>query len=286
MTTLNLDDVKQLSVEQYAKVHEKAVSHVLRLIGDKPLRDQYKRDHEPIWGFMEALMVFVFLAAAIVSTTHILNFIGSEAARSFNQNGHVPDTISLSARGFNTANQFGYVILAEFAMLLFGTGAINERRKFIKVMFALLALGSTAFVIIANLESGIDWYIAILPPAFTIGLSPFLDRQLIKTLKRRRAVTVAHQEALGKWEVLTDKPEQHTQFLPTLRLMVWEKLVSLKSNAEYKRAPAQFRQRVADREILKAQIFSAPLLKAAALEVVETDAPLVIHNPKVPDLVN
>ena len=286
MTTLNLEDVKQLSVEQYAKVHEKAVSHVLRLIGDKPLRDQYKRDHEPIWGFMEWLMVFVFLAAAIISTTHILQYIGGEAARSFAENGNTPNTVEIPANWFNGINQTMYVVLAEFAMLLFGTGALYEKRLFIRFMFGVLALGATVFVIIANLESGIQWYIAILPPAFTIGLSPFLDRKLIKTLKRRRAVTIAHQEALSKWEVLTETPEQHTQFLPTLRLMVWEKLVSLKANAEYRKAPAQLRQRAADREIMKAQIFSAPLLKAAALEVVETDAPLVIHNPKIQDLVN
>jgi hypothetical protein len=98
------------------------------------------------------------------------------------------------------------------------------------VMYAL-AVSSALFVVWANLQSGLVWYLSILIPSITIGVSMVYEHWFVASIKEERRVRSAYQTALNAYQTAMTNPTQHPDYIPYLRQGVFEMLLTEQSGA-------------------------------------------------------
>lgn len=255
----DLHALKELTGQQYDAAKARAVERVQARLGQKPTREQFKRDLGPLWTALDVLAAVVFIAALAVSSAHIINHMSSLAAASFTTLEQAPAGIVISQNEYTLIHQLGMIALAEASMLLFMTmhGMSAERRagrtgwaRWFSLPL-LLALAAGLFVFVANWQSNIGILESIMPPVFTIGLGVHLERLIVESLRRRDDVTRRYLEALAVWERAQEDLSTHPDFAPTFAAELWEKLVSLKANQDFKDAPAAFKRLAVQREMAR-----------------------------------
>lgn len=244
-------DMKQMNNDQYDRAKASAVERIKKRLGDRPTRAQFNRELGPLWTVLDALALVVFAAALFVSSTHIIKHMGALSAASYAQFADtVTDGTRVSAAVYANVHQWGYILMSEASMLLFMIlfAMLKGWRRWV---FFSLAMVATVFVIVANWQSGIGALESIMVPAFTLGIGLHLERLIVRGLRRRHDVTTKYLDALGKWEVGTNEPENHPDYLPTLKQEIWETLTKLKANREYADAPSAVKNAAVAREMAR-----------------------------------
>lgn len=244
-----LSTLKELTGQQYDAAKARAVERVQARIGDKPTRKQYRRDYAPLWGLLDILALLIFLAALAISSLHILAYSGQQATASYTASSAATITgLQVDSHTYGVVHQIGFILLAEAAMLLFFV-LFRTRQRLEKWLALGLALLAMVFVIVANLSSGLNIFLSILAPAFTIGIGFRLEALVAENLRRNADIDRRYLEALTVWERAQDDLTTHPEYLPLLANEIWSKLVGLRSNAAFADAPASFKRAAVQREM-------------------------------------
>ena len=161
-----LQAIRPLTAQQREAARQAAIGLIKQRNGDRPTRAQFMREHGRAWDVLDLLAVIIFLAALAVSSVHI-----------FQHMAHIVGPVELVAGGIEISSgawvalhQIGYLALSESAMILFIVMARTTRVKWLMGVFYALSMLSAAFVVVANLSSGIGLFESLLPPLFTIGI--------------------------------------------------------------------------------------------------------------------
>lgn len=246
---MNVNDLKELTAQQYDACKARAVERVQQRIGAKPTRKQYSREYAPLFGALDILAAVIFLAALAVSSLHILKYSGNQATTSYSATAAQKIVgITVDQHTYGVIHQIGFILLAEAAMLLFFV-LFRTRQGFERWSSFVLALLAMIFVMVANLSSGLNPFLSILAPAFTIGIGFRLEHLTAESLRRNADVDKRYTEALTTYERAQDDITTHPEYRPLLVAEVWSKLVSLKANASFADAPAAFRHAAVRREM-------------------------------------
>lgn len=141
------------------------------------------------------------------------------------------------------------ILLAEASMLLFmvmhGMNSIahSSRSRWLRPISLplVLALVAAVFVFVANWQSGIGLLESLMPPVFTVGIGVHLERLIVNGLQKRNEIDARYFHALAVYEQASLDPAKHPDYIPFLRQEIWEKLVSLPSNRDFRNAPPSFK---------------------------------------------
>lgn len=248
---LELADLKELTTSQLDMARTAALARVAGRIGDKPVRKSYRREYGPLWTALDLLALVIFAAALAISSVHILAYSGHEAAASFDRVQQQPMLgLPLDAALYGLVHQLGFILLAEAAMLLFFV-LYRTRHGFERWLSLALAVAAMAFVVVANLASGLNVFLALLAPAFTIGIGFRLEALIAENLRRNREIDQRYRAALDVWETASQDATRHPDYRPLLAQEIWQKLAGLKANAPFVEAPAHFKRAAVQRELAK-----------------------------------
>lgn len=245
---MNINDLKQLSTEQYDKCRESALERVKARIGNKPTRKDFERELGALWSVLDVLALVVFVAALVVSSAHIIQHMGVLASQSFGKQTALSGGTQMGTSLWVSIHQWGYIALSEASMILFMT-LFAISRTWRRWVFVALALVAAVFVVIANWQSGTGLLESIMPPIFTLGIGFHLERLIVASLKRKNEVTRRYLAALSDYEAATHAPESHSQYRTYLMQSLWDKLISLKVNRAFVDAPNGFRVAACLREL-------------------------------------
>lgn len=255
MQTLTLNEMKQLTIDQYERARSRALDRVKARIGEKPTRRMFEREAAPVATALDWIALIVFAAALAISSLHIVAYMGQQAAASW----HAPSNdagIIISPATWAIIHQIGAILLAESAAILFAVmHSMSSQQRQSRKRFRwfsvplLLALVAAAFVLIANLSSGVNLLVSIMPPAFTLGISVRLEALIVESIRRRADVDQRYLDAMAIYEAASADPEQHPEFKRLLQQEVWTALVALKTNEAFRDAPAGFKRAAVFREM-------------------------------------
>lgn len=243
---LELAHLKPLTTEQYDRCREAALRRVQARIGSRPQRQHFEREYARLWSVLDILALIIFIAALAVSSLHILTWSGREAGRVFDETGVTGWAVD--ALTFGRIHQLGLIAMSEASILLF-TVMFRLTRNRVRWILLALAIGAVVFVFSANLASGIAPFVALLVPAFTVGISIRLEWLLVEGLKRRREVDEKYRAALAQYETASQDATQHPHYAAILRQELWQKIASLKVNQVYVDAPPALKLEAVNREL-------------------------------------
>ncbi|MCL4248305.1 MAG: hypothetical protein KJ065_09180 [Anaerolineae bacterium] len=263
----NLTDLRPLTSNQYDQARAAALQRVQARIGEKPERKHFKREMGPLATPLDYIALVVFLAALAISSTHIIAYMTRQAQTGYTHSITRPDEqpmmneppampgFQIDLDAWARIHQGGAILLAESAALLFMTmhtmtALSRAHRKPVIRWFSiplLLATLAAAFVVKANLESGIDPLVALMPPVFTLGIAVRLEALIASYLRRRDDISHRYLEALKVWEVASKDPAKHPEFMPLLRSELWQAIV--KKNRGWEDAPTDIRRAAVLREL-------------------------------------
>ena len=253
----DLSTMKELTTTQYDEARDKAIKRVQRRIGEKPTRANFRREYGAIVGTMDYIALLIFIAALAVSSTHIVQLMAAESAASYKP---ADSGIFISLNAYTLIHQVGMIALAELSVILFlvlhnlGEPGRASRSVWTRHLsgFGFLAVVAAVFVFGANFASGINVFIAAIPPLATLGIGTRLESIITESLRRRQDIDVRYTEAITVWETANQEPTEHPQFVKFLKEEIWQKLVSLKANSGFKEAPAAVKYAAVYREMSKA----------------------------------
>lgn len=288
---MELSKLKPLTTDQYDACHAKALERVQGRIGNKPRRADFQRELGRLWTVLDILALVVFLAAFIVSSVHIIQHMGKLAADSYgSQSGAAGILFSLES--YTVIHQLALIFLAEGSMILFLVMFGMTSRDWRKWVYLALSMVALVFVFVANWQSEIGLLESVLAPVFTVGIGLKLEHLIVQSMKRRNEVDKRYLEALNTYEAASKDATQHPDYVPMLRQEVWQKLISLASNKDFKDAPAAFKAAAVRREMerdtwaydqrewfthergdISPVIHAAPVIKS---EVETTETPLAL----------
>jgi hypothetical protein len=247
--------IKTLTTDQYEAAREKAIERVKGRIGDKPTREQFRREMATIFTPLDYLAMIVFAAALIISSAHILTHMGKITGANFDP-GYATGIV-LGQAAYTIAHQIGMIFLAEASMLLFMvmhgmSSAERAQHKGVRKVASIplaLAIIAGLFVFIANIQSGIGLLESLMPPLFTVGIGFRLETLIVELLKRRNEIDARYISAIDVYERATADPTAHPDFVPFFRQAIWEKLIGIAANRDWKDAPAGARAAAVRREM-------------------------------------
>lgn len=253
MAELTLQQLKPLTSLQYDQAREAALKRVGARIGEKPERKKFVRDMGAIATPLDWIALVVFIAALAISSVHIIAFMGEQAESSYKTAASAG--VVINADVWAVVHQLGAILLAESAAILFMTmhTMSSARRahlpwytRWLSIPILLAGLAAT-FVLMANITSGVNLLVSLMPPLFTLGIAVRLEAIIAKSLTRRDDVSVRYLEARVIWEQASQDPTKHPDFMPLLRSEIWQALA--KKNRGYEDAPVGFRVMAVRREL-------------------------------------
>ncbi len=250
----NLTNLKPLTSHQYDTARAAALERVKTRIGEKPERKHFKREMGPIATPLDYIALIVFVAALAVSSAHIITFMTGQAVDSFKAVDGAPG-VQLGRDTWAVIHQIGLILLAESAAILFMTmhtmtAATRAHRaawnRWISIPLILAALAAV-FVLMANLASGVNVLVSLMPPVFTLGIAVRLEAIIAAYLRRRDAITNRYIEAFTIWELASKDTTKHPDFMPMFRSELWQAIV--KKNRGWEEAPSDVRRAAVIREL-------------------------------------
>jgi len=247
--------IKALTTDQYEQAREKAIERVKSRIGQRPKRDDFKRELGSVFTALDYLAIVVFVAALVISSAHIITHMGLLASNSYSAEASAGIVLSLTT--YTIAHQLAMIFLAEASMLLFmvlhgmTSGQRAGRGQWTRWFSIPLLLSGIAgvFVFVANWQSGIGLLESLMPPMFTIGIGFRLESLIVETLRRRTQIDHRYLAALEIFEHATEDPTRHPDFVPFFRQAIWEKLISLPTNKDWRDAPRGVKAAAVHREM-------------------------------------
>lgn len=246
-----IENLPTLSAAQYDAAKARAADRVQKSLGDRPTRKAFKREYAPLITSLDWLAVIIFIAAFCISSIHILAYSGHEAAASYQAVTGVDLLgVNVDSHTYGVIHQIGFILLAESAMLLFFV-LFRTRSGFERWLAFTLALLAMVFVIVANLASGLNLFLAVLAPSFTIGVGFRLETLAAENLRRNQEIDSRYLEALTVWEAAQEDVTRHPDYTPALARELWDKLTSLKAGQPFADAPNSFKVQAVQRELAR-----------------------------------
>lgn len=251
--TYTIADMKTLTIDQYERARSRALDRVKARIGERPTREQFKRELGAIATPLDWIALVVFVAALAISSLHIIHYMGEHAA--FTPGEQVG--IAIDGSTWAVVHQVGAILLAESAAILFMTAhsmsaparaARHWSMRWVSIPL-LLALTAAVFVFVANLSSGVGLLIGLMPPLFTLGIAVRLEAIIVEVINRREQVNRMYLEALAVFEDASADPQLHPQYKAFMKQELWAALISLKANESFREAPSGFRAAAVAREL-------------------------------------
>lgn len=238
-----LDQVPQLPGTEMERLKENAKQYVIKSLGKRPTTRSVQRSLGPLLGPEDYLAIVVFFANFIISAIHIMSLIG-QVAYSLLDDGEkygivIPDGT------FIVVHQVGFVLLAEFAMILFMVRwrlgirrrieswrrenssevfsfPFSERVRWFFSIDLALALLAVGFTLYANLSSQLPLLESVMPPLFTIGIGIHLEHLFVEMLHRQKVIRSALIEAEGKWIHETTHATELPLYRRVLAKQIWD----------------------------------------------------------------
>jgi hypothetical protein len=253
--------IRQLTSNQYDAARAAAIARVQARIGEKPTRKQFRREYGTIITVLDVIAAVVFLAALAISSAHIIAHMGLIASASYPEQRA---GIRIDLNAWAMIHQVAAIFLAEASALLFAAlhsmNADQRARRpgltrYVSVP-GVLAVLAGAFVLSANLASGVDLLTALLPPVMTLGIAVRLEAIAVALLKRAAAVDERYSAALAAYEAASADPTAHADFLPMLRQEVFAALC--RKNADLADAPRGVKWAAVERELARETEWTAP----------------------------
>lgn len=265
--------IRPLTSNQYDSARAAAITRVQARIGARPTRKQFRREYGAIITVLDVIAAVVFVAALAISSAHIIAHMGAIAAASYpaQQAG-----IRIDLNVWAMIHQIAAIFLAEASALLFAAlhsmSADQRARRpgltrYVSVPGALAVLAG-AFVLSANLASGVDLLTALLPPVMTLGIAVRLEAIAVALLKRATAVDERYSAALAAYEAASADPTAHVDFLPMLRQEVFAALC--RKNADLADAPRGVKWAAVERELARETEWLVPPVGDEAAPLLES----------------
>jgi hypothetical protein len=278
LTTANpqthLHNLQALTNEQYDAAKETAKARIVKAAGAKPTLDQFEKRagrKSALERSMEVALLLIFLATAMLSTLHNLQF----TARSVQQLSCVAEEgsavkcgLTVGVYDFIVAHQIALILAAELALFVF-MGMHREpylpqvegfwpnvRRMVRKEMsvWRLLAAVAVSYIFMANASSitqGGNVLIAMIPPVFSIGIGLWLEKELKTRDEAKKEMNREFELRLAKWALETENPEDNSKYFTYRNQAIWQKLVSLKANVFAENWPIELKRYAVSRELLR-----------------------------------
>lgn len=246
-----LNDLKPLTIAQADECRARALERVSKRIGDKPSRNQFKRDLGRLWSVLDILALVVFIPALAVSSIHIISHMGHLAEASYLATAQASAGTVISRDLFVAVHQWALIPLAEGSMILFLVMFGQSREGWRRAVYFALALLAGVFVLVANWQSGIGLLESLLAPAFTIGIGLKLEHLIVQSLKRKREIDEKYLAAVAVYESASQDATQHPDYAPLLKQELWQQLIKPKAAAPFVEAPAGFKYLAVKRELDK-----------------------------------
>ena len=275
----SIDRVKHLKSAEYDTARAAAVERIKTRIGSKPIRQQFTRELGALASPLDYIALVVFIAALAISSLHIVAYMSEQATASYKvSEGN--SGIVVSADVWAVTHQIGAILLAEAAALLFATqhsmSALQRTHRrglwrYVSVPL-VLAIIAAVFVLIANLGSGVNVLVGLMPPLFTLGISLRLEAMIAELLSRRADVNARYLAALDIYEKSSVDPEKHPDFRPLLKSELWQLLV--KRNPAIADAAPAFKHAAVAREMAR-DLWAYD--EAPEGEAIAKDNPFPIH---------
>jgi len=234
-----MSDYKHLTPLEYDRARTKAGKRTQDKIGDKPTRDQFKREYGSVFTIMDIFAAVIFIAAWIISSTHIISLMTDQAITTYKS---ADAGLVISQEVYTLTHQVGMVFLAEASAILF---MVMYSRMRYPIFLGMAALASL-FVLYANVVSGLNLFIAVLPPVFTLGIGYRLEQIIAEILQRRADLDSKYTDALNTWQAASEDYKQHPDYIPALLQEVYAAVE--RKNSWTQLQPGQKRQ-VAEQEI-------------------------------------
>lgn len=214
-----LKALRPLTQEERQTAQAAARAAVIRDAGDRPERRQFQRELGSSFTLLDYLALVVFVAALAISSAHIIQYMKAEATESYQAGTSAG--LYISQNVYALTHEIGAILLAESAAILFMTmhsmtsaGRANRRYGLRYLSIPLvLALMSAIFIFTANLSSGVNWLVSIMPPLFTLGIAVRLEQLIVSSLQNRDEVNRRYLQSLHDWETATAKPEHHPKYI-------------------------------------------------------------------------
>lgn len=256
MADLVLSDVTGLTVREYESAKAAADKQIsdLRV---RPRRRDFVRESSSIWDLSDLFALLAFLAALLISSTHIVDHMARQTG------GIVAPGagLVLSSDLVVGIHQIAFIVLAESSVILFMVlggavrvpssgargGAVVQR-----VIFYALAVMSSVFVLVANVQSGIGILESVMPPAVTLGLGAYFERKLQITWARRRDVDQRYRLALDQYMASGVDVREHARYWPILRQLLADRINAKNSGLTI---PLAVLQQAVARELLRDQMW-------------------------------
>ena len=219
-------NIKHLNAEQFDNARLVALERVQARNGNEPTLAQFKNAKPIERGLLilYALATLIFVVAFLVSSQHVIAYANVTAGKA-----HIP-----VANGGLTAivhvtwyfvHELGLLLLAETSMIVFMVMARVTSNRLQRVVMYGLAVASALFVVWANLQSGLVWYLSILIPSITIGVSMVYEHWFVQSILEERQARTAFQNALTQYRLAQSEPSQHTDYPSFLRQAVFTALL-------------------------------------------------------------
>lgn len=284
---LNLEGLKPLTTLQYDESRAKALARVNARIGERPKRAQFRRELGAIATPLDWLALVVFAAALAISSAHIVVFMTGQAVGSYHALPNAPGVV-LERDTWAVIHQVGMILLAEAAALLFMTSHTMSRQaraqrpawaRWYSVSL-VLALLAAAFVLMANLSSGVNVLVSLMPPAFTLGIAVRLEVLIADYLRRHDDISTRYLAAMAVYEAASADATKHPEYLPMLRQELWAAIA--RKNSAYIDAPAGVRHAAVRRELERDTWAYEAAPDAAPVIAVNGNGNGVRHAPENP----
>lgn len=244
----DLSRIKSLTTDQYDQCRERAIERVKTRIGGKPNRSDFRRELSPLWTVLDLLALVVFVPAFMVSSIHIITHMGKLAADSYSAVSQATAGTIIGRDLYTAAHQWAFIFLAEGAMILFLVMFGMSKDGWRKWVYFVLAVAALLFVFVANWQSGMGALESLLAPVFTVGIGLKLEHLITQSMQRRAEVDARYLEALTLYETSSQDATQHPDFMPMLRQEIWQKLISLQTNRDFRDALPSFKAAAVQRE--------------------------------------
>lgn len=249
---MNIETIQQLNLKQYEACKQQAEDILRTKIGQKPKRSDFKIEHANQWDILTILGLILFVGAFCVSSLHIIAYAGTRAATAHHS---LQFGIDVDKDLFTVIHQLGFVLLAETAMILFFVQhqlhgkAIKLGNHSLGTVQLYLAMMAAFFVVVANFSSGLNPLLSILAPAFTIGGGFLIEEKIKISIENAQETDTKYRAALAIYENASKDITQHPDYENTVKLAIWDKLMTLKANKEFADAPAQIKREAVQREL-------------------------------------
>jgi hypothetical protein len=206
--------IRPLTQEQRQTARQIAYEAVIRAVGAKPMREQFRYStiskYPPAITRLISGLCLVLLLSAFTPSAIRLYVIGSQT---FGQ--AVSSSAAMTAVGLATvlSAEVGQVVFS-LALATLGTSRSSQRLLYISMGIStiLSLVGNIQISLPSHTNSPFAWLEAIAPPVLVLSTAYVLKEQVLEAMERRHADERAFQAALTDWQFAVSDPEEHPQW--------------------------------------------------------------------------